>query len=74
MAAAAHTKLGTMLGKNLARFPPAHVLFIYNSNCKLGCHQPFIHTIRIIHNVLPVLARCLLGMYFSISSYHKYKL
>ena len=44
MAAAAHTKLGTMLGNNLARFPPARVLFIYNSNCKFGCHHAALHT------------------------------
>ena len=74
MAAAAHTKLCTMLGNNLARFPPARVLFTYNSNCNLGWHQPLINTIQIIHKVLPVIALLLIERYFIVSSYHKYKL
>ena len=40
MAGAAHTKLGTALGNNLAWFLPARVLFIYYSNCNIGWHQP----------------------------------
>ena len=56
MADAAHAKLGTMLGNNLARFPPARVIFIYNNNINLGWHQPLINTIQIICKVLPVIA------------------
>ena len=66
MAAAAHTHLGTMLGNNLARFPPARVLFIYNSNCTLGWHQPLINTVQIIHPALPVIAPLLPNRHFII--------
>ena len=68
MADAAHTKLGTMLGTNLDRFPPAHVLFIYNSNGKLTWHQPLINTVQIIHPAHPVIAPLLPKRYLIISS------